>query len=65
MENMMFKNSELWEIADWCNEREILPHRVTISDVQSACRSLRIGINHSVTNEEIKEIELFMQQGKG
>lgn len=58
----MFKNSELWKIADWCNERGMLPHRVEIQDVKAACRSLGIGINHSVSNEEIKEIEAFMQQ---
>jgi len=58
----MFKISELWNIADWCNERGILPHRVVIDDVRAACRSLNININHTVTNEEIKEIESFMQQ---
>lgn len=58
----MFKNSELWKIADWCNERGILPHRVVISDVKAACSSLDIAINHSVSNEEIKEIESFMKQ---
>lgn len=36
----MFKNIELQKIADWCNEREILPNRVVILDVKAACRSL-------------------------
>lgn len=58
----MFKNNELWKIADWCNERGILPHRVVISDVKAACTSLNITIGHDVSNEEIKEIESFMQQ---
>lgn len=59
----MFKNSEIWQIADWCNERGMLPNRVEISDVKAACRSLGIEISHSVSNEEIKDIESIMQQG--
>ncbi|MFA0038732.1 hypothetical protein [Vibrio sp. 10N.261.52.A1] len=56
----MFKNRELQMIADWCNEREILPNRVVILDVKAACRSLGIAMEHSVSNEEIKEIESLM-----
>lgn len=56
----MFKNIELQKIADCCNEREILPNRVVILDVKAACRSLGIAMEHSVSNEEIKEIESLM-----
>ena len=56
----MFKSIELQKIADWCNEREMLPNRVVILDVKAACRSLGVFIEHSVSNEEIKEIESLM-----
>ncbi|MCG9575437.1 hypothetical protein L1D14_04220 [Vibrio tubiashii] len=57
----MFTNGELYQIATWCDGRGILPHRVVICDVKAACKSLNILISHEVSNEEINQIESFMQ----
>jgi hypothetical protein len=35
-------SKQLHAIADWCRERQILPGRVTCSDVSAACKSLGI-----------------------
>ncbi|MFW0757734.1 hypothetical protein ACN1C3_23895 [Pseudomonas sp. H11T01] len=47
---------QLHDIADWCRERQMLPDRITGSDVSAACRSLGIAQDGEFDLYEIKEI---------
>lgn len=51
-----FSNSQLHDIAEWCSERGILPHRVTGEDVKAACDSLGFSNDGDFDLYQIKEI---------
>jgi hypothetical protein len=57
----LFKNTELCLIAEWCVERDIIPDRVTESEVRAACRSLGIKHRDYYDLYQVKEISELMK----
>lgn len=49
-------SKQLHDIADWCRERQMLPDRITGSDVAAACQSLGITQDGDFDLYEIKEV---------
>lgn len=58
----MFKEFELYRIAEWCNERGILPCRVDHACIKSAARSLQIPFSHKLRGYEVKRVESLMEE---
>ncbi|WP_394546704.1 hypothetical protein [Pantoea ananatis] len=56
----LFNNTELSLIAEWCVERDIIPDRVTESEVRAACRSLGIKHREHYDLYQLKEISELM-----
>lgn len=48
--------AQLHAIADWCRERQMLPDRITGSDVAAACKSLGIPQNGDLDLYDVKEV---------
>ncbi|PVY82395.1 hypothetical protein [Pantoea ananatis] len=57
----LFNNIELHRIAEWCVERDIIPDRLTRSEVDSACRSLGIRRRKHYDLYQLKEISELMK----
>ncbi|BBL32294.1 hypothetical protein NB703_003464 [Pantoea ananatis] len=55
-----FTNAQLHRIAEWCVERDIIPDRVTESEVRAACRSLGIKHRDYYDLYQVKEISELM-----
>lgn len=55
-----FTNAQLHRIAKWCVERDIIPDRVTESEVRAACRSLGIKHRDYYDLYQVKEISELM-----
>ncbi|MGX9239392.1 MULTISPECIES: hypothetical protein [Pantoea] len=55
-----FTNAQLHRIAEWCVERDIIPDRVTESEVRAACRSLGIKHREHYDLYQLKEISELM-----
>jgi len=49
-------SKQLHDIADWCRERQILPDRVTGSNVAAACKSLGIAHDGGFDLYDVKEV---------
>ncbi|MCW0331140.1 MULTISPECIES: hypothetical protein [Pantoea] len=56
-----FTNAQLHHIAQWCVERDIIPDRLTRSEVDAACRSLGIRHREHYDLYQLKEISELMK----
>jgi hypothetical protein len=51
-----FTTKQLYDIAEWCQERQMLPDRITGGDVSAACNELGIPHDNDFDLYEVKEI---------
>jgi hypothetical protein len=51
-----FTTKQLYDIAEWCQERQMLPDCITGGDVSAACNELGIPHDNDFDLYEVKEI---------
>lgn len=52
----MLTTKQMYDIAEWCQERGFIPDRITGSDVEAACLSLGISHDGNFDLYQVKEI---------
>lgn len=52
----LLSTKHMYDIAEWCQDRGMLPDRITGSDVKAACTSLGIANDGDFDLYQVKEI---------
>lgn len=58
----MFNQSQVYIIAEWCAERDILGDRITYDEIKAACKSLNIEMPDRLSNNQIKDIGVLCDE---